>query len=297
MDEVGIDLQVLSTASSMPYFAGEADAVTAARLANDLYADLCRQYPQRFAAFGTVPLPHVDAALAEVERCLSGLGFLGITVGCSVAGRQLDDPAFAPFWAELDRRGAVLFLHPQGVDCGPGTTDFGLAWLLGAPVEDTVAALRLLFAGLLDRYPRVRIIVPHLGGVLAFLVQRIDDLTAHSVSRQPTDAQVPAISGPPSRYYRRLWYDTVNSHPAALRCACESFGADRLLGTDFPYLAGPQWPPLVRYVEEAGLSPAETAAILGGNAQALLGLPARQRRPRGLRAARGSRLTVVSRTQ
>jgi 6-methylsalicylate decarboxylase len=276
MDEVGIDLQVLSTASSMPYFAAEADAVTAARLANDLYADLCREHPRRFAAFGTVPLPHVDAALAEVTRCLDALGMLGITVGTSVAGRHLDDPAFAPFWAELDRRGAVLFLHPQGIGCGPGTTDFGLAWLLGAPVEDTVAALRLLFAGLLDRYPRVRVVVPHLGGVLPFLVQRIDDLLAHSVARQTPQDQAPAADWPPSRYYRRLWYDTVNSHPAALRCAVESFGADRLLlGTDFPYLAGPQWPPLVRYVEEAGLSAADTAAILGGNAQDLLALPDR----------------------
>ncbi len=77
----------------------------------------------------------------------------------------------------------------------------------------------------------------------------------------------------PSRYYRQLWFDTVNSHPPALRCACETFGVDRLLlGTDYPYLVGPRWEPLVRYVEQAGLSPADTAAILGGNAQALLGL-------------------------
>jgi aminocarboxymuconate-semialdehyde decarboxylase len=192
-----------------------------------------------------------------------------------VAGRQLDDPAFAPFFAELDRRGAVLFLHPQGVGCGPGTGDFGMAWLLGAPVEDAAVALRLIMAGMLDRYPRVRIVVPHLGGVLPFLYQRIDDLTAHSVSRQASDDQHPAIQGPPTDYYRRLWYDTVNSHPAALRCARDTFGADRLLlGTDFPYLVGAQWAPLVRYVEEAGFSQEETDAILGGNAQALLGLGA-----------------------
>jgi 6-methylsalicylate decarboxylase len=273
LDEVGIDRQVLSVGSSTPYLAVEDDAVAAARLANDQYADLCRQYPRRFAAFGTVPLPHVDAALAEVERSLDRLGMLGIALGCSVAGRQLNDAAFEPFWAELDRRGAVVFLHPQGVGCGPGTADFGMAWLVGAPVEDTVVALRLIFSGLMDRYPRVQIIVPHLGGVLPFLVQRVDDLVRHSVGRQPPGAQAPVTEGPPSRYYRRLWYDTVNSHPAALRCACESFGADRLLlGTDYPYVMGPSWAPLVRYVEESGLPRADIDGILGGNAQKLLGV-------------------------
>jgi len=119
----------------------------------------------------------------------------------------------------------------------------------------------------------VRVIVPHLGGVLPFLRQRVDDLVDHSVSRQRPSDQKPAVQGRPSAYYRRMWYDTVNSHPAALRCAHETFGADRLLlGTDFPYLVGAQWAPLVRYVEEAGFSPEDTAAILGGNAQALLGL-------------------------
>jgi aminocarboxymuconate-semialdehyde decarboxylase len=275
LDEVGINLQVVSTGSSMPYLANAARAVEAARMANDLYAELCAQYPARFAGFGTVPLPHVEAALAETARCLDEFGMLGITLGCSVAGRQLDDPAFAPFWAELDRRGTVVFLHPQGVGCGPDTRDFGMAWLVGAPVEDTAAALRLIMAGMLDRYPGVKVIVPHLGGVLPFLAQRIADLTAHSVARQRAQDQAPAIQGPPRAYFRRLWYDTVSSHPAALRCACETFGADRLLlGTDFPYLAGPQWAPLVRYVEEAGFSAEDTAAILGGNAEALLGLGA-----------------------
>jgi aminocarboxymuconate-semialdehyde decarboxylase len=152
-----------------------------------------------------------------------------------------------------------------------------MAWLVGAPVEDTAVALRLIMAGMLDRYPRLKIIVPHLGGVLPFVAQRIDDLTGHSVARQRPDDQAPAIQGPPSAYFRRLWYDTVNSHPAALRCAHETFGADRLLlGTDFPYLVGPQWAPLVRYVEQAGFSPADTAAILGDNARALLGLGDRQ---------------------
>jgi aminocarboxymuconate-semialdehyde decarboxylase len=271
LDEVCIDLQVISVTSYLPYLSTKADAVAVVRLANDLYAELCSKYPRRFAAFGAVPLPHVEAALNETARCLDMLGMVGLTVGCSVADRQLDDPEFTPFFDELNRRGAVLFLHPQGAGCGPGMNAYGLRWMIGAAVEDTVAALRLIMSGWLDRYPRVRIIVPHLGGVLPFLYQRINDLWWNS----NFDDQSAVIGGPPSRYYRRLWYDTVNSHPAALRCACDSLGADRLLlGTDFPWIVGPQWARLTNYVEQAGLSAPEKEAILGGNAERLLGLHA-----------------------
>src|SRR5919206_358565 len=100
LETVGIDLQVLSISLLHPYLPREADAVEAARLSNDIYADASRTQGGRFAAFGCVPLPHVDAALAEAERCLDRLGMLGITIGCSVARRPLDDPAFDPFFAE-----------------------------------------------------------------------------------------------------------------------------------------------------------------------------------------------------
>jgi predicted TIM-barrel fold metal-dependent hydrolase len=174
----------------------------------------------------------------------------------------------------MNRRGTVLFLHPQGADAGTGTKDFGLTWLVGAPFEDTVTTLRLILSGWMARYPNVRVIVPHLGGPLPFLKQRVDDLRGANV--QMAEGREPTPDELPSRWYKQLWYDTVNSHPAALRCACETFGADRiLLGTDYPYLIGPRWEPLVRYVENAGLSKEDTEAIYGGNAQALLGIPAR----------------------
>ena len=275
LDAVGIELQVLSVAAVTPYHLPAApDVAEASRLANDLYVELCQRYPGRYAVFATVPLPAVDAAIAEVERTLALPEVVGVTLGCSIAGRPLDDPAFAPLFEELDRRGAVLFLHPQGLGAGPGSADYGLTWLVGAPFEDTITALRLVFSGWLERYPRIRTIVPHLGGPLPFLKQRIDDLQAGAFGRQQGDEPPPEALA--SAHYRQLYFDTVNNHPAALRCACETFGADRLLlGTDYPYLLGPRWRRLVAYVEEAGFSPADTAAILGGNAQALLGLPDR----------------------
>jgi 6-methylsalicylate decarboxylase len=272
LDRVGVDVQVLSVAAAMPHLPREEDAIEAARVANDCFAAACAQYAGRLAAFACVPLPHVDAALAEAARGLDELGMVGVTVGCSVAGRQLDDPAFEPFYAELDRRGAVLFLHPVGVGCGPASLDYGMRWMIGAPVEDAIAVLRLTLSGLTTRFSRMRIIVPHLGGFLPFLLQRLDD----EAGREAHAGVGPAVEGLPSEHVRRLWFDTVNCLPAALRCACEAFGADRiLLGTDYPYLAGPRFEHAVRYVEEAGLAPADAAAIAGGNAAALLGLDGR----------------------
>jgi 6-methylsalicylate decarboxylase len=266
-DEAGVDVQVLSPSASQPYAETEADGVAAARLCNDIYADIVRQHPARFAAFGSVPLPHVDAAIAEAARCLDELGMVGVNTGCSVAGRPLDDPAFEPFWAELDRRGAVLFLHPMGVG-GPCMGNYNLSFMVGAPFEDTVAALRLVFGGVTTRYPNLRVIVPHLGGTLPFLMARIE--AGPGGPPRPHDAQA---GGAISDHLRRFWYDTVNHSPEALLCSLAAFGADRLLlGSDFPYATGAYYRHCVSYVEEAGLAAADVAAILGGNAQALLGI-------------------------
>src|SRR5581483_6993074 len=213
----------------------EPDAVEAARLCNDVYVDVIRAHPGRFAAFGSVPLPHVDAALAEAERCLDTLGMLGINTGCSVAGRALDDPAFDPFWAELDRRGCVLFLHPMGVG-GPCQDKYNLPFMVGAPFEDTVAAVRLVLGGVTTRYPNIRVSVPHLGGTLPFLMARIDGAPNRGGAGRSPDAQ---IDGAITPHLRRMWYDTVNHDPQALRCAIAAFGPDRLLlGSDFPYAVG-----------------------------------------------------------
>jgi predicted TIM-barrel fold metal-dependent hydrolase len=269
MDESDVDLQVLSPSASQPYAADEANSVELARLCNDIYADIVRRHPGRFAAFGSVPLPHVDAAIAEATRCLDTLGFLGINTGCSVLGRALDDPEFEPFWAELDRRSSVLFLHPMGVG-GPCMDKFNLPFLVGAPFEDTVAAIRLVLGGVSSRYPNIRVIVPHLGGTLPFLMARIDGAPSRGGAPRAVGAQ---IDGPLTPHLRRFWYDTVNHDPAALRCAITAFGTERLLlGSDFPYAIGSHYTHCVTYVGEAGLSAAALEAVLGGNAQALLGL-------------------------
>jgi 6-methylsalicylate decarboxylase len=267
LDDAGIDVQVLSVSALMPDVALAADAVALARLANDIYSDAARGHHGRYRAFGAVPLPHVDEAIDETGRCLDDLGMLGITVGCSMAGRALDDPAFGPFFAELDRRGAVVFVHPRGAGCGPHSADFGLPWIIGAPVEDAIACLRVILSGMLDRYPGIRFVIPHLGGMLPFVAQRLDD----AVERQRVAGFPHVITSPPTEYLKRLWFDTVSEHVPALRCACDSVGADRLvLGTDFPFTESMKR--CVTYVQEVGLPEADETAILERNAEAMLRL-------------------------
>ncbi|MDH3445397.1 MAG: amidohydrolase, partial [Deltaproteobacteria bacterium] len=151
LDGAGIRVQVLSVGAMQPYFSNPHEATAAAKLGNDLYAEVCQKHGGRFAAFAAVPLPHIDAAMAELARAIDGLGMIGVNLGCSVAGRPLDDAAFAPFFAELNRRGAVAFLHPVGCGCGPFLDDLGLNFPLGAPFEDSIAALRLVLAGVVHR--------------------------------------------------------------------------------------------------------------------------------------------------
>jgi predicted TIM-barrel fold metal-dependent hydrolase len=269
MDSAQVQMQVLSVSPQLPYFEDETHAIEAARSINDLYADLVWRYPTRFAAFAATPLPHIDAALAEIARALDQLDMVGVTVATSVLGRSLADPEFEPLYAELNRRGAVLYIHPAGVSaCSPLIADYGLTWPIGAPIEDTISATQLIFKGIPVRYPHIKIINSHLGGALPMLLQRLDNQYRWAA---------PGLTEPPSAQARRMWYDTVGHfHVPALRCACESFGTDRLmLGTDFPYLAGDEYRRSVSYIEDAGLSTSDAHRILDTNAASLLQLERR----------------------
>ncbi|QBD79624.1 amidohydrolase [Ktedonosporobacter rubrisoli] len=266
MDRSHVQMQVLSVSPQFPYFEQKAHSVEAARAVNDLYADLVRRYPTRFAAFAATPLPHVDASLEEMERALNMPGFIGVTMGTSVLGRSLADPAFEPWFAELNRRATVLYIHPEGMGaCSPLITPYGLTWPIGAPIEDTIAVTHLIIKGIPQRYPRVKIINSHLGGALPLLIQRLDNQYSWTA---------PAVPELPSIQARRMWYDTVGHfYIPALRSAYEALGADRLvLGTDFPYLSGELYERSVNYIERAGLPFADAQRILDKNASSVLGI-------------------------
>lgn len=263
MDLAGVQRQALSPTVG-PYLADADQAIAAARVINDRHANIIGQHPDRFAAFTALPLPHVDPAIAELHRGLDELGLLGAATHCSLLGRSMADPTFDPLFAALDQRAAVLFLHPAvNGACSPLVTDWGLSPTAGTIFEDTLAALHLTIRRIPERFPRIRIIVPHLGGALPMLLNRLDNQLSMSVS---------GLSEPPSRTLRRFWYDTVgHGSAAALRAAAEAFGADRLIaGSDYPVmLAFSNYRETFDQISKAGLPECDLERILQTNARDL----------------------------
>jgi 6-methylsalicylate decarboxylase len=266
MDEAQVDMQVLSPSNLMPYLENETDANEAARILNDGYAELTHRLPHRFKAYISLPLPHVEASLREMERGLDKLGMAGITFGCSILNRSVTDKKFEPLYQEMNRRSAVLFFHPMvnGI-CSPLITDFGLEGSAGTTIEDAVVVLHMIVRQIPHRYPNIRMIVPHLGGLIPMLLSRMDNQVA-AMNRE--------LPEKPSMTARRFWYDTVShgSH-AALRCACEAFGPERLVtGSDYPVLlAFENYGKTFSYIREAGLDDIVVEQILHRNALSLFG--------------------------
>jgi 6-methylsalicylate decarboxylase len=266
MERAGVEIQVLSACPQLPYAQDGTKAARAARFVNDQYADLVQAHPDRFRAFAALPMPHLAESISELRRALDQLRMAGVAMNTTVLGRALVDPDYEPVFAELDSRGAVLYLHPAGNSaCSPLIGNYHLTWMVGAPVEDTISVMHLITHGIPGRYPNIKIINSHLGGALPMLLQRADDQYRWEA---PDTPELPSATA------RRMWYDTVgHGHVPALRCAIDSFGADRLLlGTDFPYENGDTFVRAVDYLNDPQIDTSAARAILDQNASALLGI-------------------------
>jgi aminocarboxymuconate-semialdehyde decarboxylase len=266
MDRAGVELQVLSASPQLPNGEDRRKSVAAAHFVNDQYAELVERHPDRFRAFAALPLPHVDEAVEETRRALDELHMVGVTMTTTVLGRALVDAGYEAVFAELDRRGAALYLHPAGNSaCSPLIGEHHLTWMVGAPVEDTVSIMQLITRGFPTRYPNIKFINSHLGGALPMLLQRADNQYQWEAPDTPEQPSVAA---------RRMWYDTVgHGHVPALRAAIDSFGADRLLlGTDFPYEGGDVFVRAIDYINDPRIDADDAKAILDQNAGALLGI-------------------------
>jgi 6-methylsalicylate decarboxylase len=267
MDEAAVDVQVLSPANLVPYFESKADAVESARILNDGYAELTHRIPQRFKAYVSLPMPHVEASLRELERGLDQLGFAGINFGCSIMNRPVTETEFEPLYQEMNRRRAILFFHPivNGL-CSALLNDFNLGGAVGTTMEDTLVVLHMIVRQIPHRYPNIKIIVPHFGGLIPMLLNRMDNQVASAYKDLPEK---------PSATARRFWYDTVGhgSH-AALRCACDAFGPDHLVtGSDYPVLLPYEsYTKTFSYIREAGLPSDVAEQILHRSARSLFGL-------------------------
>ncbi|MEQ1886843.1 MAG: amidohydrolase family protein [Bryobacteraceae bacterium] len=265
MDTAKVEMQVLSVCPQAPHFEDKTQAVRAARMINDVYADVVRKWPKKFKALVALPFPHVDECLKELDRVMA-MGAIGVSTTTTVAGRSIADPAFAPVYEELNRRGTVLYVHPAGASAHtPMIANYKLTWMIGAPIEDTISTAHLIIRGIPQKYPKLTIVNSHLGGALPMVLQRMDNQFGWE---NPETPEKPSITA------KRMWYDTVaHAHPPAIRAAVDTLGADRIiLGTDFPYESGALYTHAITYLSEAGLKQKDLTNILDYNAAAVLGL-------------------------
>jgi aminocarboxymuconate-semialdehyde decarboxylase len=266
MDAAGVDVQLVSVSPSQYHYYAEPDlARTVCQCANQGVAAVVAEEPERFTGLGLVPLQHPDLCVELLDHALS-LGLLGVEISSHAPTAdggtvELSDPALERFWARAAETGALVFLHPFGCTLDERLDRYYLANTVGQPVENAVALSHLVFAGVLDRHPGLRLLAAHGGGYLPTFLGRSD----HAWSVRP---EARGCAQPPSSYLRRLWFDSLVHSPDALVALVAAVGADRvLLGSDYPFDMGVTDP--VLRVHAAGLTPTDSELVLRGNAAAL----------------------------
>lgn len=265
MDANGVDLAALSVNDPGPEWFGD-EAPEVARIMNDFVASVVELHPTRFFGLAVLPLPHVDASLLELDRAVNELRFRGVLLYTNLAGDFPDDPRFRPVFAHAAKLGVPVLLHPAK----PLTTDvvkgYEMTSSLGNMFDNTIALTRIILSGMLDELPALKLVCPHLGGTLPYIIGRIDHQT-QVLKRGPKH-----LTRAPSEYLKQVWLDIVSPLPLAIRFGRDLLGAQRLLyASDHPWVD----PSVVlKALDDAGLPADERAAILGRNAAQLFQLTA-----------------------
>ena len=263
MDAQGVDRQWVSVSPNHFYpWAPEGLAVWVAGETNRLIAEHVAQSPDRLTGLGVVPLQHPDRIVEYLDDAVLGRGLAGVEISSFAGDVELSDPRLEPFWSRAAELGCIIFLHPFGCSLDERLDRFYLSNTVGQPTENAVALSHLIFSGVLDRHPDLKIVVAHGGGYLPFAIGRSD--RAWRVRPEASGSE-----NAPSTYLSRLWFDTVVHDPEAVRRLVEIVGGPRvLMGSDFPFDMGSDDP--VALVRDAGLPDEIERLVLGGNADALV---------------------------
>lgn len=264
MEKMRLDLTILSIAPPHFYYNLEGEeAIGFAQRQNNRLAEISRAYPDRFVSMATVPLQNVEAAVAEMERAVVDLDMRGVEVGSNIRGRYLGDPVFWPFYEKVASLDVPIFIHPRDVAGSERMKDFYFGNLIGNPLDTTIAAAHIIFSGVLDRFPGLKIILSHAGGCLPYICGRF----RHGFDVRPECKEV--IKKSPLDYVKKFYFDTITHDSESLRFLISRVGADHvLIGTDYPYDMGDLDP--VRTLEElTELSADQSSKIMGENAASL----------------------------
>jgi len=264
----GVDVQALSTVPIMfSYWAQPADADDLSRLLNDHIAEVVKDHPDRFVGLGTVPLQDPDLAIQEMERCVDELGFPGLQIGTHCGPWNLDAPELFPFLERASSLGTSIFVHPWDMLGTDRMGSYFLPWLVGMPAETSLAICSVIFGGVLDRLPELKICFAHGGGSFPATLARIDK--GHLA--RPDLCGVNGCKAP-REYIDRLYLDTLVHDPKTLDFVIDIFGTDQLaLGTDYPFPLGEDHPG--KMIEEMdSISADQKRRLLGGTALEFLGI-------------------------
>ena len=267
MTRSGVDAVLICPwVSLVRYEAKPEESLGSCRVQNDALIALTEKYPNQVAALGMVPLQDVALAVNELERIMQA-GLKGVEIGAHVNGVYPGDERFHPFWEACESIGAFVFIHPVEGGGRPELRDYYLWNVIGNPLDTTIAAGHLILSGVMQAYPRLKIMLAHGGGTLPYIHGRLD----RGFRQRPEINKV--IPKPPTEYLKQFYFDTITHDTTVLRSLVDLVGADHvLLGSDYPFDMGDENP--VDLVRAAGFDSETEANILGGNIARLLNLEA-----------------------
>lgn len=266
MDEYQIDMSVMSLTTPGVHIEKPERGIELARLANDEYADLRKQYPDRFQFYATLPMQAPEEAARELERAVRELGLCGAMIFSNINGETLEQQKFWPVYEAAESLGVPIVVHPTGPAYSSYLNDYRLVALLGFAYDTTAAAVRIVLAGVLDRFPKLTLVQTHLGGVLPYMAERV----------QRGYAIYPEIAGKlqrtPMEYFREMYLDTVLFDPDCTMLGLAFAGEDRLLlGSDHPHQVG-SIPKAIETIDGLPVDQAVKNKIFAQNAIKLLKL-------------------------
>ena len=266
MEVMGVDIQVVSASPGQYYYWAEYElAQEIVRIQNENIAEVCAKYPKQFMGLGAVAPQHPELAVMQLETAVTQYGLKGLIISTFIGDKDLSDPSYEKFWAKAEELNAIIFIHPLGSPLGERINSHYLGNIIGQPIETTIALSKLIFDGVLDRYPELKLLAAHGGGYLPSYIGRTD----HGYAVRP---EIERLKQEPSDYLKRIYFDNLIYKPEAVKALIEEVGLSQIVvGTDYPFDMGQY---AVHEIVNAidGLTEDEKAMILHGNAARLLGL-------------------------
>jgi len=267
MEATEVTMQVLSTIPVLfNYWAKPKDGLETSRFFNDHIGDSVTKHPERFIGIGTVPLQDIDLAIKEMERCVTELKMSGLEIGSNINGKNLSDQYFFPFYEAAEKLGCALFVHPWEMMGEDQMQKYWLPWLVGMPAETSRAICSMIFGGVFERFPKLRVAFAHGGGSFPFTIGRIE----HGFNVRP---DLVAIDNPvnPRNYLDKFWLDSLVHDENALHYLLNLMGDDKIcMGSDYPFPLGELRPG--KLIEETNLATAVKDKLLFENAKEWLGI-------------------------